>query len=157
LLETGLGGTFDATNVIDQPLASVLMPSLMDHMQFLGDTLEQIAANKAGIIKQGRPAIVGRQPEAALAVFEAKAKELNAPLYRYGKEWFVDGLLKDSLRFLDNPRAAALSAAGLARLTSICQCRDRDPPTHWLEGFKSTTVRSRRVCAMSNGRPACNG
>src|SRR5215813_1850699 len=63
LLETGLGGEFDATNVIDQPLASVLMPISMDHMQFLGDTIEKIAAAKAGIIKHGRPAIVGRQPK----------------------------------------------------------------------------------------------
>jgi dihydrofolate synthase/folylpolyglutamate synthase len=71
LLEVGLGGEFDATNVIDQPLASVLMPISMDHMQFLGDTIEKIAAAKAGIIKAGRPAIVGRPPPEALTVFEA--------------------------------------------------------------------------------------
>jgi dihydrofolate synthase/folylpolyglutamate synthase len=136
LLETGLGGTFDATNVIDQPLASVLMPISMDHMQFLGDTLEQIAANKAGIIKQGRPAIVGRQPEAALAVFEAKAKELNAPLYRYGKEWFVDGLLKDSLRFLDTRGPRRYPPPGLLGSHQFANAGTAIAATHWLEGFK---------------------
>jgi len=136
LLETGLGGTFDATNVIDQPLASVLMPISMDHMQFLGDTLEQIAANKAGIIKQGRPAIVGRQPEPALAVFEAKAKALDAPLYRYGKEWFVDGLLKDSLRFLDTRGPRRYPPPGLLGSHQFANAGTAIAATHWLEGFK---------------------
>lgn len=101
LLETGLGGRFDATNVIDQPLASVLMPISFDHMQFLGDTLAKIADAKAGIIKSGRPAIVAQQPEEAMAVFEAEAKKLGAPLHRRGHEWQVDGDLVDELRFLD--------------------------------------------------------
>ena len=136
LLETGLGGTFDATNVIDQPLASVLMPISMDHMQFLGDTLEQIAANKAGIIKQGRPAIVGRQPEPALAVFEAKAKALDAPLYRYGREWFVDGLLKDSLRFLDTRGPRRYPPPGLLGSHQFANAGTAIAATHWLEGFK---------------------
>jgi dihydrofolate synthase/folylpolyglutamate synthase len=136
LLETGLGGTFDATNVIDRPLASVLMPISMDHMQFLGDSLEQIAANKAGIIKQGRPAIVGRQPDEALAVFEAKAKELNAPLYRYGKEWFVDGLLKDSLRFLDTRGPRRYPPPGLLGSHQFANAGTAIAATRWLEGFK---------------------
>jgi dihydrofolate synthase/folylpolyglutamate synthase len=136
LLETGLGGSFDATNVIDQPLASVLMPISMDHMQFLGNTLEQIAANKAGIIKQGRPAIVGRQPAEALAVFEAKAKELNAPLYRYGKEWFVDGLLKDSLRFLDTRGPRRYPPPGLLGSHQFANAGTAIAATRWLEGFK---------------------
>jgi dihydrofolate synthase/folylpolyglutamate synthase len=136
LLETGLGGTFDATNVIDQPLASVLMPISMDHMQFLGNTLEQIAANKAGIIKQGRPAIVGRQPAEAMAVFEAKAEELNAPLYRYGKEWFVDGLLKDALRFLDTRGPRRYPAPGLLGSHQFANAGTAIAATRWLEGFK---------------------
>jgi dihydrofolate synthase/folylpolyglutamate synthase len=136
LLETGLGGSFDATNVIDRPLASVLMPISMDHMQFLGNTLEQIAANKAGIIKQGRPVIVGRQPAEALAVFEAKAKELNAPLYRYGKEWFVDGLLKDSLRFLDTRGPRRYPPPGLLGSHQFANAGTAIAATHWLEGFK---------------------
>ena len=136
LLETGLGGTFDATNVIDQPLASVLMPISMDHMQFLGDTLAEIAANKAGIIKQGRPAIVGRQPPEALAVFEAKAKELNAPLYRYGKEWSCDGLLKDSLRFQDDRGPRRYPPPGLLGTHQFANAGTAIAATRWLEGFK---------------------
>jgi dihydrofolate synthase / folylpolyglutamate synthase len=136
LLETGLGGTFDATNVIDQPLASVLMPISMDHMQFLGNSLVEIAANKAGIMKRGRPAIVGRQPPEALAVFEAKAKELNAPLYRHGKEWFVDGLLKDSLRFLDTRGPRRYPPPGLLGTHQFANAGTAIAATRWLEGFK---------------------
>jgi dihydrofolate synthase/folylpolyglutamate synthase len=90
LLETGLGGRLDSTNVIARPLASVLMPISFDHMQHLGDTLTKIAFEKAGIIKQDVPAVVGPQPAEASAVFETKAKELGAPLCRYGHEWQVE-------------------------------------------------------------------
>lgn len=87
LLETGLGGRSDATNVVAAPLATVLTPISMDHMQFLGDTLGKIAFEKAGIIKRGRPAIVGVQPPEAAAVFAKSAAELDAPLFRHGAEW----------------------------------------------------------------------
>ena len=136
LLEVGLGGEFDATNVIDQPLASVLMPISMDHMQFLGDTIEKIAAAKAGIIKSGRPAIVGRQPKEALGVFEAKAKELGAPLYRYGHEWHVDGLLMDSLRFNDRRGPRRYPAPGLLGRHQFGNAGVAVAATYWLEGFK---------------------
>jgi dihydrofolate synthase/folylpolyglutamate synthase len=89
LLETGLGGRLDSTNVIAKPLTSVLMPISFDHMQHLGDTLTKIAFEKAGIIKQGVPVVVAPQPAEAEEVFEAKAAELAAPLLRYGKEWQV--------------------------------------------------------------------
>ena len=101
LLETGLGGRFDATNVVDRPLATVLMPISFDHTQFLGDTLTKIADAKAGIIKAGRPAIVAQQPAEAMAVFEAEARKLNAPLHRRGREWRVDGDLVEELRYGD--------------------------------------------------------
>jgi dihydrofolate synthase/folylpolyglutamate synthase len=90
LLETGLGGRLDSTNVIARPLASLLMPISFDHMQHLGDSLTKIAFEKAGIIKQGVPVVVAPQPAEAQTVFEAKATELNAPLYRYGREWQVE-------------------------------------------------------------------
>jgi len=89
LLETGLGGRLDSTNVIERPLVSVLMPISFDHMQYLGDTLAKIAFEKAGIIKARVPAVVGPQPPEAMAVFEAKAAELEAPLHRYGREWLA--------------------------------------------------------------------
>jgi dihydrofolate synthase/folylpolyglutamate synthase len=87
LLETGLGGEFDATNVIAAPRASIIMPISFDHMQFLGSSLAGIAKAKAGIIKAGRPVIVAQQPPEAAAVIEARATALNAPLWRCGREW----------------------------------------------------------------------
>jgi len=100
LLETGLGGRLDSTNVIARPLASVLMPISFDHMQHLGETLTKIAFEKAGIIKQDVPAVVGPQPAEASAVFETKAKELGAPLCRYGHEWQVE-IAGDGILFTD--------------------------------------------------------
>lgn len=136
LLETGLGGTFDATNVIDRPLASVLMPISFDHMQFLGDTLGKIAANKAGIIKRGRPAVISPQPDEAMAVFEAKAAELGAPLHRFGREWRCDGDLKTSLRFSDARGPRLFPAPGLAGRHQFRNAGCAVATTAVLDGFK---------------------
>jgi len=87
LLEVGLGGIHDATNVIDLPTATAITPIGIDHTQYLGETLAEIASNKAGIIKQDVPVIVGRQRDAAAAVIEAEARRLNAPLHRMHREW----------------------------------------------------------------------
>jgi dihydrofolate synthase/folylpolyglutamate synthase len=87
LLETGLGGRLDATNVVPDPLLTVLTPISIDHVQFLGGSLREIAREKAGILKAGRPAVVGRQAPEALAVIEARAADLGVPLYRFGQEW----------------------------------------------------------------------
>ncbi len=89
LLETGLGGRLDATNVITRPAATVITPISMDHEQYLGDTLALIAGEKAGILKRGTPCVVGPQPEAALEVIEARAAALGAPLLAYGQQWHV--------------------------------------------------------------------
>jgi len=89
LLEVGLGGRLDATNVIDKPLASVITPISIDHIEFLGDTLEKIAAEKAAIMKRGVPAIIGRQAEGPLSVIAQRAEEVRAPLYILGQEWMV--------------------------------------------------------------------
>jgi dihydrofolate synthase/folylpolyglutamate synthase len=90
LLETGLGGRLDATNVIARPRLTAISPVSVDHVQFLGGTIEEIAFEKAGILKPGVPAAIGPQPPGALAVIEARADELGAPLYRYGQEWRVE-------------------------------------------------------------------
>ena len=79
VLETGLGGRLDATNVVS-PLLSVITRVGYDHMDVLGGTLAQIAFEKAGIIKPGRPVVVADMPEEARAVIEARARELDAPL-----------------------------------------------------------------------------
>ncbi len=89
LLEVGLGGRLDATNVVEHPALSIITPVSMDHEQFLGDTLGKIAGEKAGILKRGVPCIVGPQEDAALEVIEAKAARLGAPLLAYGQHWHV--------------------------------------------------------------------
>ncbi|HEX3859755.1 MAG TPA: folylpolyglutamate synthase/dihydrofolate synthase family protein [Pseudolabrys sp.] len=87
LMEVGLGGRLDATNVIDNPLATVITPIGIDHTDFLGDTLEKIAAEKAGILKRGAPAIVAAQPRDAFAAIERQAARVGAPLIVAGDDW----------------------------------------------------------------------
>lgn len=89
LLEVGLGGRFDATNVIEKPALTIITPVSIDHTQFLGETLAEIAGEKAGILKRGVPCIVGPQPEEALAVIEARAESLGAPVIAHGQHWHV--------------------------------------------------------------------
>jgi dihydrofolate synthase/folylpolyglutamate synthase len=110
LLEVGLGGRLDATNVI-HPALTVITPISMDHEAFLGDTIEAIAGEKAGILKSGVPCIVGPQDERALEVIEYRAARLNAPLHVQGQHWHVieeDGHLifqdEDGLMDLPLPR-----------------------------------------------------
>jgi dihydrofolate synthase/folylpolyglutamate synthase len=89
LLEVGLGGRLDATNVVDTPRLTVITPVDMDHQQFLGDTLAGIAGEKAGIIKRGVPVVVGRQQDEALEVIEDRAVRLGAPILAQGQHWHV--------------------------------------------------------------------
>lgn len=125
LLEVGLGGRLDATNVIDRPLVSLLTRISVDHTQFLGPTLADIAGEKAGIIKQNCPAIAGAQTDPVVeTVFQARADALSAPLSRHGRDWSVvtteNGFrFQDSARTLDLPMPALLGThqvgnAGLA-------------------------------------------
>ena len=90
LLETGLGGRFDATNVIAAPAVTAITPVSLDHQHFLGDTVAAIAGEKAGILKPGRPAVLGPQFAEGAAVLEARAAALGAPLFRHGHEWHVE-------------------------------------------------------------------
>ena len=87
LLEVGLGGRLDATNVIERPLATVITPVSLDHAEFLGNTVALVAAEKAGILKQGVPAIVAAQPRDALAVIERQAERVKAPIQIAGEDW----------------------------------------------------------------------
>ncbi|MFC4214556.1 bifunctional folylpolyglutamate synthase/dihydrofolate synthase [Pseudophaeobacter arcticus] len=115
LLEVGLGGRLDATNVIAQPALTVITPISIDHEQFLGDTLTKIATEKAGIIKRGVPVVVGPQPDAALEVIEATAARLGAPLIAYGQQWHVSQerdrlVFQDERGLLDLPMPVLLGA-----------------------------------------------
>ena len=87
LLEVGLGGRLDATNVIARPALTVITPVSMDHEGYLGDTLAKIAGEKAGIMKRGVPCVTGPQQEAAMEVIEAQAARLGAPLLAHGQHW----------------------------------------------------------------------
>lgn len=90
LLEVGLGGRLDSTNVVDTPAACVITPVSMDHMDFLGDTLTSIAGEKAGIVKRGVPVICAEQMPEAMAVIEAQAKRMRAPLFAANESWYVN-------------------------------------------------------------------
>lgn len=105
LLEVGMGGRLDATNVIPRPLLTAITPVSFDHMDFLGDTLAKIAGEKAGIIKSGVPCVLGPQEPEALAVQERRAAEMAAPLSVYGRDYHMEG--KDY-------RSPALRLEGLA-------------------------------------------
>jgi dihydrofolate synthase / folylpolyglutamate synthase len=87
LLEVGLGGRLDATNVVASPLTSVITRVSMDHRDFLGDTLAAVAAEKAGILKRGVPAVIASQARDALAVIEREAARVKAPLAVGGEDW----------------------------------------------------------------------
>ncbi|HXP76902.1 MAG TPA: folylpolyglutamate synthase/dihydrofolate synthase family protein [Stellaceae bacterium] len=87
LLEVGLGGRFDATNVVRDPAATVLTPISIDHQRFLGETVASIAFEKAGILKPGVRGIVGPQLQDAADVIEVRATETGSPLYWHGKDW----------------------------------------------------------------------
>ncbi len=108
LLEVGLGGRLDATNVVDRPALTVITPVSIDHEQFLGDTLAKIAFEKAGIIKRGVPCVVGPQPDDALDVIEDHARALGAPLLAHGQHWHVSEergrlIFQDETGLLDLP------------------------------------------------------
>jgi dihydrofolate synthase / folylpolyglutamate synthase len=108
LLETGLGGRFDATNVIQHPRATVITPLSIDHAEFLGATVDKIAYEKAGILKSGASAIISVQEDAALAVLESQAKRVGAPVFACGRDydaWEERGRLsyQDECGLLDLP------------------------------------------------------
>jgi dihydrofolate synthase/folylpolyglutamate synthase len=89
LLEVGLGGRLDSTNVVETPLASVITPISMDHTEFLGDTLTSIAGEKAAIIKRRVPVISAEQPDEVMTVIDQQARLMHAPLHAAGQQWHV--------------------------------------------------------------------
>ena len=124
LLETGMGGRDDSTNVIARPAASIITPIALDHQDALGGALADIAAHKAGILKRGAPAFIARQAPEAMTVIEEEAEHVGAPLFRCGVEWdcFVSAgrlFVQTETRALDLPLPTLAGAhqidnAGLA-------------------------------------------
>ena len=128
LLEVGLGGRLDATNVVDHPRLTIITPVSLDHQAFLGDTVGAIAGEKAGIIKRGVPLIVGSQTDEGLRVIETQAARLGAPIMSHGQHWhaFEDrgrlvyqdesGLLDLPLPNLPGPHQFQNAGAAIAAL-----------------------------------------
>ena len=115
LLENGLGGRLDATNVVARPARTAITPVSLDHQQFLGETLGEIATEKAGIIKPGVPCIVGPQPAAAMDVIAGHAEARGAPLLAWGVNWRArqesDGMVLEFLGEAETLPQPALAGA----------------------------------------------
>jgi dihydrofolate synthase/folylpolyglutamate synthase len=162
LLEVGLGGRLDATNVVERPLASVITPVSTDHTDFLGDSIAAIATEKAGIIKRGAPVIVATQPRDALAVIERQAARLSAPVAIAGEHFIVTGergrlVYQDDAGLLDLPAPKLFGRhqfdnAGLAIATLRALKNDLNVP---IAAFEQGVVRAEwpaRFQRLSQGR-----
>lgn len=163
IIEVGLGGVLDATNVIERPLLSVIAPVDYDHAEFLGADLAGIAAEKAGVLKPGAPGVIARQQEVAMAAIERAAQAVHAPLTVMGVDfdaWAERGGLafQDQERFLDLPAPGLAGAhqidnAGVA----IAAALELDLPEAAIaEGLKSVRwpARLQRISAGPYGDAA---
>lgn len=163
IIEVGLGGVLDATNVIERPLLSVIAPVDYDHAEFLGTDLAGIAAEKAGVLKPGAPGVIARQQEVAMAAIERAAQAVHAPLTIMGVDfdaWAERGGLafQDQERFLDLPAPGLAGAhqidnAGVA----IAAALELDLPEAAIaEGLKSVRwpARLQRISAGPYGDAA---
>jgi dihydrofolate synthase/folylpolyglutamate synthase len=133
LLEVGLGGRLDATNVVARPALTIITPVSMDHEQYLGNTLTAIAGEKAGIIKRGVTCVVGPQTDEGMAAIEAKAARMGAPVFAHGQHWHVStergrmiyqdetGLLDLPLPNLTGPHQIQNAGAAIAALRLLRQ------------------------------------
>ncbi|MDB5421511.1 MAG: FolC bifunctional protein [Brevundimonas sp.] len=163
IIEVGLGGTLDATNVIERPLISVIAPVDLDHAEFLGTSLTGVAAEKAGILKAGARGVIARQDAAAMAVIEAAAAKAGSPLTVMGTDfdaWAERGgmVFQDAERFLDLPTPSLAGAhqidnAGLAVAVAL----ELDLPEDAIaEGVRSAQwpARMQRLTAGPYGEAA---
>jgi dihydrofolate synthase/folylpolyglutamate synthase len=149
ILEVGLGGRLDATNVIDAPELAVITTIDYDHQQYLGDTLTLIAGEKAGILKRGRPAIIGPQPDEARAAIERAGARVGAELHIAGQDWQVyeqhgrlvfqneNGLLDLPLPQLKGRHQIDNAGNAIAAIRRLNDPRISD--RHIAEGLKATT------------------
>lgn len=163
IIEVGLGGVLDATNVIERPLLSLITPVDMDHAEFLGTSLRGIAVEKAGILKPGARGLIARQAEEAMGAIEVAAQAVGAPLTVMGVDfdaWAERGgmAFQDQERFLDLPAPALtgghqIDNAGLA----VAAALELDlPETAITEGLKTVRwpARMQRLNAGPYGEMA---
>ena len=114
LLEVGLGGRLDATNVVARPVATAITPVAVDHVEFLGPALAGIAAEKAGILKPGVPCVVARQAPEAAAAIVARGADVGAPMFLRDRDWWVDALKGRRFRVRTGDGQCELPPPGLA-------------------------------------------
>jgi dihydrofolate synthase/folylpolyglutamate synthase len=138
LLEVGLGGRLDATNVVEDPLACVITPVSMDHEKFLGEDLSVIAAEKAGIIKPGVPVVCAEQEDVVLPVIERMAARNRAPLVVFGQDFVAqldqgrmayqdeDGLIDLPLPLLGGNHQVSNAGLAIAALDTVGLLPDED-------------------------------
>ena len=163
IIEVGLGGVLDATNVIERPLLSVIAPVDYDHAEFLGTDLAGIATEKAGVLKPGAPGVIARQQEAAMAAIERAAQAVRAPLAVMGVD-FDAWAERGGLAFQDQERFLDLPAPGLAGAhqidnggVAIAAALELDLPEAAIaEGLKSVRwpARLQRISAGPYGEAA---
>ncbi|RZJ29636.1 MAG: bifunctional folylpolyglutamate synthase/dihydrofolate synthase [Brevundimonas sp.] len=163
IIEVGLGGVLDATNVIERPLLSLITPVDLDHAEFLGTSLRGVAVEKAGILKPGARGLIARQAEEAMAAIEVAAQAVGAPLTVMGVDfdaWAERGgmAFQDQERFLDLPAPALAGAhqidnAGLA----VAAALELDlPEAAIVEGLKTVRwpARMQRLTSGPYGEAA---
>ncbi len=132
LLETGLGGRLDATNIVERPAATIITPVGMDHMNWFGNDIRVIAAEKAGILKPGCVAIISTQEPAVAAVLEQRASEVDAPTYSAGRDWSA-GATEHGWRFegrrwrLDLPLPSLHGAYQIQNAGAAAACLEQLP------------------------------
>ena len=130
LLEVGLGGRLDATNVVRRPAVTAITPVSLDHQALLGDTVAAIAGEKAGILKPGVTAVIAPQPGEAAAVIEARAAAVAAPLYRARREWRCEvsgeGMRYEGERWqLDLPLPSLIGAHQIVNAGTAIACLEQ--------------------------------
>jgi dihydrofolate synthase/folylpolyglutamate synthase len=127
ILEVGLGGRFDATNVLPKPALSVITPISIDHQDFLGDKLDDIAREKAGILKFGVPAVIGNQEAAVADVLMEEAQRVGAPTFIWGRDFRAypqHGRLvyEDETRVWDMPSPALIGPHQILNSGAAAAC-----------------------------------
>ena len=137
VLEVGMGGRYDATNVVERPAACAVTSVSVDHVEFLGDSLAGIASEKAGIAKSGVPLVTGLHPPEVLAAIESATRDVGAPLLLRGRDWFLDRD-GEGVCFRDDRGALTLPTPSLAgphqhdnAALAVAALRAWNPP--WLD------------------------
>ncbi|MFQ5439701.1 MAG: bifunctional folylpolyglutamate synthase/dihydrofolate synthase, partial [Paracoccaceae bacterium] len=157
LLEVGLGGRLDATNIIDTPELTVITPISIDHQQYLGETLPEIAAEKAGILKRGVRCVVSPQPDGASEAIETRAQHLGVPLLCHGRHWHVTEengrmIYQDESGLLDLPLPNLIGAHQVLNAgTAIAALRQLGIGEDAIEAAITTAVWPARLQRLRHG------